>query len=78
MARRSYKINKVFCRKIGKKIKNLRMELGLSQEQLGFKAKMSGSFIGRIERGENDMPLSAAINVAKALNLTLPELVDVK
>ena len=57
---------------IGKRIKERREELGLSQEELaqklGYKNK---STIAKIEAGVNDIVLSKVVTFAKALETTL-------
>ena len=66
----------LYCEKtgvmnIGERIKNRRVELNLTQEEL---AKMTGytarSTINKIERGVNDMPLSKVSVFANALNVS--------
>lgn len=56
---------------IGEKIKNRRIELGMTQEELavkiGYKSK---STINKIELGINDIPLSKVEEFAKALSVS--------
>ena len=47
------KENDKLSKKIGIKIRLLRTKLGISQEELGFKAGLNKNSIGGIERGEN-------------------------
>ena len=51
------------------------MELGISQEGLAQRAKVSRNFEGSVERGESSLSLDAAERFAKALGLTLSELI---
>ena len=76
MSRRVHKINKILCRKLGQKVKNLREEKGWAQEVLAFEAKISRSYVSCIERGETDITLSTALNIAKALDINLTELLE--
>lgn len=56
---------------IGEKIKKRRIELNLSQQQLADKlGYTSRSSITKIEKGENDIPRSKVIEIAKALETT--------
>src|SRR2546427_630834 len=50
----------------------------LSQKGLGFASRMSGKFIGEVERGEKSISLDSLARVARALGVPLHELVDVK
>ena len=42
---------------LGHAIKELRLDLGLSQETLAFEAGIDRSYIGGIERGEHNLSL---------------------
>ena len=61
----------------GNKIKEIRMQKGLSREELAFRAGVSGSYIGMIERAEYDFKISKLINIAKSLDVSISELVSV-
>ncbi|MDD3119812.1 MAG: helix-turn-helix transcriptional regulator [Candidatus Gracilibacteria bacterium] len=60
--------------KFGEKIRILRNERNLSQESLGFKAKLHRTYIGNVERGEKNLTLENIEKLSKALNITLNEL----
>jgi len=62
--------------KIGLKIKLLRNKIGISQEELGFRASVSKQQIGLIERGESSPTIDTLDQIAKALDISLTELVD--
>lgn len=56
---------------IGEKIKNRRIELNMTQEELALKmGYKSKSTINKIELGINDIPLSKVEDFAKALSVT--------
>lgn len=59
---------------IGDRIRNIRKEKGLSQEELAFKASLHSTYIGQIERGEKNATLESIEKIASALNVTLEEL----
>lgn len=67
-------MNKNFLQNIGKKIKNLRKEKGLSQEELACDANVSRSTIGMIETARTDITLSKIKRIAKALEVEPYEL----
>ena len=62
--------------KIGLKIKLLRNKIGISQEELGFRANVSKTQIGLIERGESSPTIDTLDQIAMALESSLTELVD--
>ncbi len=64
-------------KKVGLNIKLLRVKLGMSQEMLAEKADLSKTSIGSIERATSVPSLETLDRIAKALGVTLPELVDV-
>ncbi len=61
-------------RKLGQRIKQLRKERNLTQEDLAFEAGVDRSYMGFIERGEKNATLSRFMSICKKLNLTLSEL----
>jgi transcriptional regulator with XRE-family HTH domain len=60
--------------KIGKKLHDLRKDQGLSQEQLGFTAKVDRSYISEIENGLRNPSLQTLEKLAKALKVKLSDL----
>lgn len=58
----------------GEKVRELRKERGLSQEDLSFKAELHRTYIGMIERAEKNITLINIEKIAKALNVDLKEL----
>jgi transcriptional regulator with XRE-family HTH domain len=61
-------------RAFGETVRRLRIEAGLSQEKLADKARVSRNFEGSVERGESSLSLDVADRFAKALRLTLAQL----
>ncbi len=76
MSRRAFNMNKVLCRKVGKRIKFLRMEKGLSQEKLALEIGVTGSYIGAIERAQTDITLTTLYKIAKALKVNWLEILS--
>ena len=55
----------------GKRVRELRMGLGLSQEQLAERAGLHRNYIGGVERGERNIGLLNVDRLAAALNSRL-------
>lgn len=56
-------------------IRQVRTELDMSQEKLALLAEVDRSYLGRVERGDNNVALLTLLRIAKALGLTLTQLV---
>jgi transcriptional regulator with XRE-family HTH domain len=61
-------------RLIGERIRKLRKERGLSQEELGWKSDLHYTHIGSIERGEKNWSIDTLVKVAGGLNVTVNDL----
>lgn len=59
----------------GEVIRKARVEQGISQEELGFKAGMPRNHVGNIERGENAPTISHLVKLAEGLNVTAASLI---
>ena len=68
------KMDKVFHRKFGQRVRFLRKERGMTQEQLSFEIDADNSYIANIENAHREIPLSRLYKIAKALNISLSEL----
>ncbi|PWL81930.1 MAG: transcriptional regulator [Prevotellaceae bacterium] len=60
----------------GNRIRQLRLELRLSQEELAEKAGVHRTYIGMIERAEKNITLCNIEKIASALNIRLTDLFD--
>ena len=58
----------------GDKIRELRKEQGISQEELSYKADLHRTYIGMIERAEKNITLVNVQKIANGLNISLIEL----
>ncbi len=74
MGKRAFKYDKVLAKKFGQKISSLRKKESITQDELAFKVNISPSYLSAIERGITDTTISTAKRLAKAFNMTLPEL----
>lgn len=60
--------------KFGEKVREARIEKGLSQEQLAHIADVHRTYIGMIERAEKNITLINIEKIANALNVNITEL----
>ncbi|CAD0002325.1 helix-turn-helix domain-containing protein [Flavobacterium chungangense] len=68
--------NREILAKFGRRVREIRKERNLSQEELSFKADLHRTYIGMIERAEKNITLINIDKIAKALNVDLKELFD--
>jgi len=62
--------------KIGQKVRQLRQEQNLTQEELAFKVGVDRSYMGFVERGEKNPTLSTLMKIAKALKISIKDLFE--
>jgi transcriptional regulator with XRE-family HTH domain len=62
--------------KLGLKIKAIRQELGMSQEQLALDAELDRTYVGGIERGERNVAVLNLLKLAKTLRSTPSKLLE--
>lgn len=61
---------------IGRVIRALRMERGLSQEALAYEAGVDRSYMGGIERGEHNVTVINLLRICRCLQISLGELLQ--
>lgn len=61
---------------LAKRLKQLRAERGLTQAALAKRAGVTLGYVGRLEIGRHDPQLSTLRKLAKALKVTVAELID--
>lgn len=76
MAAVTHNRNDKLLKQFGLHLKEMRLKKGFSQETLAFEADIPISQIGRIERGEVNTTLSTLNLLAKALKVSISQLVD--
>jgi transcriptional regulator with XRE-family HTH domain len=61
---------------LGVAIRAARLEAGISQERLALLAEVDRSYLGRIERGDNNVAVLTLGKIAHALDMTLTNLMS--
>ena len=61
-------------KEFGQKVQKRRKELGISQEDLAFRAGFHRTYIGMIERAERNITLNNIKRLADALKLNIKDL----
>lgn len=59
---------------LGVAIRQTRIEQNMSQENLALLAEVDRSYLGRVERGDNNVAVLTLIRIANALDVTVVEL----
>lgn len=62
--------------KVGKRIKELRLQQGMSQEEFAFKCDLDRTYITSLERGKRNVSLENLEKITKAFNMTLSQFFD--
>ncbi len=63
-------------RKLGEAIRKIRTKQKISQEELGFRAKLHRTYIGAIERAEQNVSIDNIHKIAKALKVSPGDLLN--
>jgi len=58
---------------VGKRIRELRLERKISQEELAERANLHRNYVGGVERGERDIGITALGQLADALGISLAD-----
>ena len=67
-------MNEDVCVRFGERLRNIRLELGYSQEELSFKAGLHRTYISSVERGKRNISLTNIKKLADALELKMKDL----
>jgi transcriptional regulator with XRE-family HTH domain len=59
---------------LGRNVRRLRQQRGLTQEELAFEAEIDLTYMGGIERGKRNPSLLVMARIAKALSVPLTKL----
>ena len=60
---------------LGHAVREARARRGLSQEELGYRAKLHRNYVGAVERGEINPTFKTLIALMRGLDLPLSELI---
>ncbi len=61
---------------LGGAIKRIRLQKEISQERLALLAEVDRSYVGRVERGDNNAAILTLARLAKALDVSIAELME--
>jgi transcriptional regulator with XRE-family HTH domain len=61
---------------LGAAIRRIRLSKEISQEKLALLAEVDRSYVGRVERGDNNVAILTLSKVAQALNISLAKLMQ--
>lgn len=61
---------------VGKRVKELRNKLGISQEELADNCELDRTYITSVERGKRNISIINIEKLAKALNVSLSDFFD--
>jgi transcriptional regulator with XRE-family HTH domain len=61
---------------LGRNVRRLRQQKGLTQEELAFEAEIDLTYMGGIERGRRNPSLLVMARIADALSVSLPKLLS--
>lgn len=62
--------------KVGKRIKDLRLEHKMSQEEFAYRCGLDRTYITSVERGKRNISLENLEKIAQAFNMTLSQFFD--
>lgn len=69
-------MDKCLLKKLAKRIKELRKQNKITQDELSFRAGIGRSTLGNIETAQNDVTFTKIGKIAKAFNLSLAEFLN--
>lgn len=67
-------MTKTILEKFGQRVRQERLKLGLSQEELATRAGVHRTYVGMIERAEKNITLENIEKLSKALNIAIYKL----
>ena len=69
-------MNTKVLEKLGKTLKNIRIEKGLTQEALTEKVGIHPTYVGKLESGKNNVSIKMLFKISRALNTKLYDIFD--
>ena len=64
----------LLCKRLGVTVRQHRKTMGISQEELAFRAELDRTYISQIERGVSNPSLQVLATIAEKLNVKLIDL----
>lgn len=61
---------------LGNAIREVRLSKGISQEKLALLSEVDRSYVGRVERGDNNVAILTLARLAAALDLSIAKLMQ--
>lgn len=61
---------------LGKAIRRIRLSKEVSQEKLALLAEVDRSYVGRVERGDNNVAVLTLVKLAHALDISIAQLMQ--
>lgn len=61
---------------LGQLVKQRRIALGISQEELGLRANLDRTYISGVERGVRNPSITAVVSLASGLGITVANLLE--
>ena len=61
---------------LGVALRRIRLEKSISQEKLALLAEVDRSYVGRVERGDNNVAVLTLFRLARAMDITMAEIME--
>ena len=61
---------------IGRRLRNYRQRIGLTQEELAERAGVHCTYIGQVERGEKNLTISSLEKISRSLQISISDLFE--
>ena len=74
MPREVERKGRAWSRAFGRAVRSRRLDMGLSQEGLGFRCDLDRTYVGGVERGERNPTLRVIVRLAEGLEIDVSRL----
>ncbi|HMT10031.1 MAG TPA: helix-turn-helix transcriptional regulator [Ignavibacteria bacterium] len=75
MNKKEYTINeRKTLKTIGERIRYHRLKQNISQEELSYQSSLDRAFVGRVERGENNISILSLLKISQVLGIEISAL----
>ena len=61
---------------LGVALRRIRLEKSISQEKLALLAEVDRSYVGRVERGDNNVAVLTLFRLARAMDISMAEIME--